>query len=117
MAGWADGSGAAVQVKSSFGVAVHLAGGRLYSSDTVSQSRPVLSTELANVITSTVAGSASIGSLDGLGTNAVFKYLESLAFSSSSSLLYAIDQNARMRWWPSQGGMSAPGWQRRVLLL
>ncbi len=82
--------------------------GRLYSSDTGAQIRTVLSTELANGITSTVACCASIGSSDKLGTNAVFNYLISLAFSASSSLLHAFDQNARMRWWPSQGGLSAP---------
>jgi hypothetical protein len=72
--------------------------GRLYVMDTYNQTIRKMTLVGTNWVVTTVAGQVGVtGSTDGIGTNALFNYAQSLAFDSAGNLYVADTHNSTIR--------------------
>ncbi len=72
--------------------------GHLYVMDTYNQTIRKMTLVGTNWMVTTVAGQAGVtGSTDGIGTNALFNYAQSLAFDSNGNLYVADTHNSTIR--------------------
>ncbi len=90
VAGWLDAAGTSAKFNLPTDVAISPAGDRLYVADSYNHRVRMIDLANGNNVT-TVAGNASVGRQDGVGTAAVFDEPRGLAITSDGSLLFVTD--------------------------
>jgi DNA-binding beta-propeller fold protein YncE len=89
--GWADGTGTGALFGSPYGVALHPSGGVLFVADWDYGVIRVINTATRAV--STLAGSGSVGTADGVGAGAYFQNPCGLAVDLSGAYVFVTDRN------------------------